>query len=105
MILRCFWGMELSLETWHFVDVPLRVVNGWNGGQVRWARVGWDGGTRRGHFKVSSGLREIRGGRPQRMSRWILRFTNGPGQRWWPPCERKIRSANSPALPTSAMLL
>lgn len=51
MILRWSWGLELSLETWHFVDVPRRVVNVWNGGQGRWTRVGWgDGGTRRGHF-------------------------------------------------------
>lgn len=35
MILRWFWGRELSLETWHFVDVALRVVSVWNGGQVR----------------------------------------------------------------------
>lgn len=62
---------------------------------------GWDGTEVRGGATSieSSVLREIRGGRPQRMSRWILRFTNGPGQRWWPPCERNIRSANSPALP------
>lgn len=104
MVLRWFWGRELSLETWHFVDVPLGVVNVWNGGQGRWARVGWDGGTRRGHLRQreSSGLREIRGGRPQRMRVWILRFTNGPGQQWWPLRERKNTICNFSALPAKS---
>ena len=56
-------------------------------------------------IRQSSGLREIRGGRPQRMSVWILRFTNGPGQRWWAPYERNMRSAISQLFPANAMLI
>lgn len=68
---------------------------------------GWDGTEVRGGAtsgRESSGLREIRGGRPQRMRVWILRFTNGPGQQWWPLRERKDTICYFSALPAKAML-
>lgn len=59
---------------------------------------GWDGTEVRGGAtsgRESSGLREIRGGRPQRMRVWILRFTNGPASSGGYYVKEKTRSTIS----------